>query len=55
MRDACTDVRCVDMVFAQWKAVAKSSEAISPESPVPVMASATDRPAVVLRGPQGAY
>jgi uncharacterized protein len=41
-RNACTDVHCIDTVFAQWKAVAKSSEAISRESPAPVMASATD-------------
>jgi len=47
-RNACTDVHCIDTVFAQWKAVAKSGETISREPPVtasasaPVMASATD-------------
>lgn len=41
-RNACTDVHCIDTVFAQWKAVAKSSEAMSREPPAPVMASATD-------------
>ena len=50
LRNACTDVHCIDTVFAQWKSVAKSSAAISSESPAaaaapaaaPVMASATD-------------
>jgi uncharacterized protein len=41
-RNTCTDVHCIDTVFAQWKVVAKSSETISRESPAPVMASATD-------------
>lgn len=41
-RNACTDVHCIDTVFAQWKAVANSSEAISQEQPAPVMASSTD-------------
>ena len=41
-RNACTDVHCIDTVFAQWKALAKSSEAMSREPPAPVMASATD-------------
>ena len=39
-RNACTDVHCIDTVFAQWKAVAKSSEAVSQAAPAPVMASA---------------
>ena len=41
-RNACTDVHCIDTVFAQWKAVANSSEAVSQEQPAPVMASSTD-------------
>jgi len=41
-RNACTDVHCIDTVFAQWKSVAKSGAAISREPPAPVMASATD-------------
>ena len=41
-RNACTDVHCIDTVFAQWKAVAKSSEAKSREPPAPAMASATN-------------
>jgi uncharacterized protein len=41
-RNACTDVHCIDTVFAQWKALARSSEAMSREPPAPVMASATD-------------
>lgn len=45
-RNACIDVHCIDTVFAQWKAAAKSFEAISRESPAPVMASATDTPPV---------
>jgi hypothetical protein len=45
-RNACIDVHCIDTVFAQWKVTAKSLEAISRESPAPVMASATDTPPV---------
>jgi uncharacterized protein len=45
-RNACTDVHCIDTVFAHWKATAKSIEAISRVSPAPVMASATDMPSV---------
>ncbi|WP_367889747.1 hypothetical protein [Burkholderia sp. S171] len=42
-RNACRDVHCIDTVFAQWKAVAKSGEAISREPPASaVTASATD-------------
>lgn len=41
-RNACTDVHCIDTVFAQWKSMAKSSATISRESPAPIMASATD-------------
>jgi uncharacterized protein len=41
-RNACADVHCIDTVFAQWKLVAKSSAAMSRESPAPVMASATN-------------
>jgi len=41
-RNACTDVHCIDTVFAQWRAVANSSEAISQEPSAPVMASSTD-------------
>ncbi|MGX7002268.1 hypothetical protein [Caballeronia sp. KNU42] len=41
-RNACTDVHCIDTVFAQWKAVARAGEAMSREPPAPAMASATD-------------
>lgn len=41
-RNACTDVHCIDMVFAQWKAVARSVEASSHAAQAPAMASATD-------------
>lgn len=41
-RNACIDVHCIDTVFAQWKAIAKSSQAISREPSAPVIASATD-------------
>jgi uncharacterized protein len=40
-RNACTDVHCIDTVFAQWKAMAKSVEANTAAVPAPVMASAT--------------
>jgi hypothetical protein len=40
-RNACTDVHCVDGVFAQWKAMAKSVEAGTAAVPPPGMASAT--------------
>jgi hypothetical protein len=40
--NACTDVHCVDTVFAQWKSMARSVEATSAGAPAaPVMASAT--------------
>jgi uncharacterized protein (TIGR03382 family) len=43
-RNACTDVHCVDTVFAQWKGIARSVEASARAAPAlpPVMASATD-------------
>jgi uncharacterized protein len=40
-RNACTDVHCIDTVFAKWKAMAKSVEAATATVPAPVMASAT--------------
>jgi uncharacterized protein (TIGR03382 family) len=40
-RNACTDVHCVDTVFAQWTSMAKSVETTSRAQPAPVMASAT--------------
>ncbi|SOE69810.1 hypothetical protein SAMN05446635_3629 [Burkholderia sp. OK233] len=40
-RNACTDVHCIDTVFAKWKAMAKSVEAATAAVPAPVMASAT--------------
>src|SRR5258706_15933331 len=40
-RSACTDVHCIDGVFAQWTAMAKSVEATSRAARTPVMASAT--------------
>jgi uncharacterized protein len=41
-RSACTDVHCIDVVFAQWKAMAKSAEAKSSAALAPAMASSTD-------------
>ena len=40
-RNACTDVHCVDIVFAQWKSMAKSVETASRAEPARVIASAT--------------
>ncbi|MFM0223553.1 hypothetical protein [Paraburkholderia dipogonis] len=40
-RNACSDVHCIDTVFAQWKAMAKSAEANTAAVPAPVIASAT--------------
>ena len=40
-RNACNDVHCIDIVFAQWKAMAKSVETNSRAAVAPVMASAT--------------
>jgi uncharacterized protein len=40
-RNACNDVHCIDTVFAQWKAMAKSVETNSRAAVAPVMASAT--------------
>jgi uncharacterized protein (TIGR03382 family) len=40
-RNACTDVHCVDTVFAKWKSIAGSVEAAPQAAPAPVMASAT--------------
>lgn len=39
-RNACTDVHCIDTVFAQWKATARSIDA-STAAQAPVMASST--------------
>lgn len=40
-RNACTDVHCVDTVFAQWKSIARSVEATSSARLAPAMASST--------------
>jgi uncharacterized protein (TIGR03382 family) len=40
-RNACTDVHCIDTVFARWKAMAKSVEATSRAAVTPFIASAT--------------
>ncbi|MGF6758286.1 hypothetical protein [Paraburkholderia sp. GAS42] len=40
-RNACSDVHCIDGVFARWAAVAKSVETNSRAAVAPVMASAT--------------
>jgi uncharacterized protein len=40
-RNSCNDVHCIDTVFAQWKAMAKSVETNSRAAVAPVMASAT--------------
>ncbi|ACD16009.1 lysozyme inhibitor LprI family protein [Paraburkholderia phytofirmans] len=41
-RNACTDVHCIDTVFAKWKALARSAEASSNVARAPAMASSTD-------------
>lgn len=41
-RNACTDVHCVDVVFAQWTALAKSVETSSHAAQTPAIASSTD-------------
>jgi uncharacterized protein len=40
-RNVCTDVHCIDTIFAQWKAIARSIEVNAAAVPAPVMASAT--------------
>jgi uncharacterized protein len=40
-RNACTDVHCIDTVFAQWTAMANSVEATSRPAVGPVIASVT--------------
>lgn len=40
-RNACNDVHCIDTVFAQWKAMAKSVETNPRAAVPPVLASAT--------------
>ena len=40
-RNSCTDVHCIDTVFAQWTAMAKSVEATSRPAVGPVIASVT--------------
>jgi uncharacterized protein len=40
-RNACTDVHCIDLVFAQWKAMAKYAEVSSSAALAPAMASST--------------
>ena len=40
-RNACTDVHCIDTVFARWKAMAKSVEATSRAAVTPLIALAT--------------
>jgi uncharacterized protein (TIGR03382 family) len=40
-RNACSDVHCIDTVFARWKVMAKSVETHSRAAVAPVMASAT--------------
>ncbi|MDE1180197.1 hypothetical protein [Paraburkholderia sp.] len=39
-RNACTDVHCIDVVFAQWKAMTRSASSLA--SVPPVMASSTE-------------
>jgi uncharacterized protein len=39
-RNACSDVHCIDTVFAQWKAMARSVETSSRAAVAPVIASA---------------
>lgn len=40
-RNACSDVHCIDTVFAQWKAMARSVETRSYAAAAPVIASTT--------------
>lgn len=40
-RNACSDVHCIDTVFAQWKAMARSVETRSYAAAAPVIAPAT--------------
>jgi uncharacterized protein len=40
-RNACTDVHCIDTVFAQWNAMAKSAEGSAGAALVPNIASTT--------------
>jgi uncharacterized protein len=40
-RNACSDVHCIDGVFARWAAMARSAETTSPAAVAPVMASAS--------------
>ncbi|TDY26149.1 hypothetical protein B0G81_6656 [Paraburkholderia sp. BL6665CI2N2] len=42
LRNACSDVHCIDTVFAKWKALARSAEASSNAAQAPAMASSTD-------------
>jgi hypothetical protein len=42
LRNACSDVHCVDTVFAQWKTIAGSVEANAAVVPAPAFASATE-------------
>lgn len=41
-RNACTDVHCVDMVFAQWTAMTRSVQPGAQAAQAPAMASSTD-------------
>lgn len=41
-RNACTDVHCIDTVFAKWQALARSAEASPRAAPAPAMASSTE-------------
>ncbi|CAB3784139.1 hypothetical protein LMG28614_01884 [Paraburkholderia ultramafica] len=41
-RSACTDVHCIDGVFARWAAMAKSVKAVATPARAPAMASSTD-------------
>jgi hypothetical protein len=40
-RNACSDVHCIDTVFAQWKTMARSVETNAAVVPAPAIASAT--------------
>ncbi|NKJ48745.1 hypothetical protein CIC12_18770 [Burkholderia sp. SG-MS1] len=41
-RNACSDVHCIDTVFAQWKTMARAVEANAAVVPAPAIASATE-------------
>lgn len=41
-RNACSDVHCIDVAFAQWTAMAKATDTVSQAAQAPAVASSTD-------------